>query len=73
MNEHKILETFGLNFKMYRTKLRMSQDEVASRTGLSKPYISNIENGKHSISLVNALMLSELVGKNIESMLREFD
>lgn len=73
MDEHKILETFGLNFKMYRTKLKMSQEDVYARTGFSQAYISNVENGKHSISLVNALMLSELVGKNIESMLREID
>ena len=51
----------------------MSQEDVCDKTGFSQAYISNVENGKHSISLVNALMLSELVGKNIESMLREFD
>ena len=73
MDEQNILKTFGFNFKIFRTKLGLSQEQVAEKTGLSKPYISNIENGKHSISLVNALMLSELVGKNIESMLKEIE
>ncbi len=73
MDEQKILETFGFNFKVYRTKLKMSQDDVVERTGFSKSYISNIENGKHRISLVNALILSELVGKSIESMLKNIE
>ncbi len=66
MDEQKILDTFGFNFKMYRTKLKMSQDDVAS-------YISNVENGKHNLSLVNALIFSKLVGKTLDEMLREID
>ncbi|MBR1424701.1 helix-turn-helix transcriptional regulator [bacterium] len=73
MDEQKILETFGFNFKMYRTRQKMSQDDVVEKTGLSKSYISNVENGKHRISLINALKLSELVGKGIETMLRSID
>jgi len=71
MDEQKILETFGFNFKMYRTKLKLSQDDIVDKTGMSKSYISNIENGKHNLSLINALKLSDAVGKNIESMLKE--
>ncbi len=73
MDEQKILETFGFNFKMYRTKLKLSQDDIVDKTGMSKSYISNIENGKHNLSLINALKLSDAVGKNIESMLKEIE
>lgn len=73
MNEQKILETFGFNFKMYRTKLKLSQDDIIEKTGFSQSYISNIENGKHNLSLINALKLSDAVGKNIESMLKEIE
>ena len=73
MDEQKILETFGFNFKMYRTKLKLSQDNIVDKTGMSKAYISNIENGKHNLSLINALKLSDAVGKNIESMLKEIE
>lgn len=71
MDEKKILETFGFNFKMYRTKLKLSQDDIIEKTGFSQSYISNIENGKHNLSLINALKLSDAVGRNIESMLKE--
>ncbi|MBP3847202.1 helix-turn-helix transcriptional regulator [bacterium] len=73
MDEQKILETFGLNFKMYRTKMKLSQDDIIEKTGFSQSYISNIENGKHNLSLINALKLSDAVGKNIESMLKEIE
>jgi len=73
MDEQKILETFGFNFKMYRTKLKLSQDDIIDKTGFSQSYISNIENGKHNLSLINALKLSEAIGKNIESMLKEIE
>ena len=73
MDEQKILGTFGFNLKIYRTKLKLSQDDIVDKTGMSKAYISNIENGKHNLSLINALKLSDAVGKNIESMLREID
>ena len=73
MDKQKILETFGFNLKMYRTKLKLSQDNIADKTGMSKAYISNIENGKHNLSLINALKLSDAVGKNIESMLKEIE
>jgi transcriptional regulator with XRE-family HTH domain len=58
---------------MYRTKLKLSQDDIVDKTGMSKSYISNIENGKHNLSLINALKLSDAVGKNIESMLKEIE
>ncbi len=73
MDEQKILGTFGFNLKIYRTKLKLSQDDIVDKTGMSKAYISNIENGKHNLSLINALKLSDAVGKNIESMLKEIE
>ena len=72
MDKQKLLENFGINFKFQRMKLKMSQDDVAEKTNFSKAYISNIECAKHNISLVNALILCEVVHKNIGDMLKEF-
>jgi len=71
MDEKTILENFGLNLKMYRHKLKMSQDDVAEKTGFSTPYISNVESGKHNISLVNAIKFAEIFDKKIEDFLKE--
>ena len=71
MDEHKILENFGLNCKMQRVKLKMSQDDIVDKTGFSKSYISNIESAKHNISLINALKFSEISNKSIEELTKD--
>ena len=71
MDEHKILENFGINFKHYRNKAKLSQDDIVERTGFSKSYISNVESAKHNISLVNALKFSQIVNKTIDEMIKD--
>ncbi len=69
MDEKKLLQTFGFNFKIERMKLKLSQEDVALDFGFSKSYISNVECGKHRISLINAYKLSKIVDKTIEELL----
>ena len=69
MDEQKILENFGFNFKVARMKFKMTQDDVVEKLGFSKSYISNVENGLHNISLINAIKFSSLVNKTIDEMI----
>ena len=69
MDEQNILAKFGFNFKVERMRLKLSQDKIADSTGFSKTYISNVEQGKHNISLVNALKFATVVNKSIEELL----
>ena len=71
MDEQKILDNFGINFKHYRNKAKMSQDDVVELTGFSKSYISNVESAKHNISLVNALKFASIVNKTIDEMIKD--
>ena len=71
MDEQKVLENFGLNFKYYRNKAKLSQDDIVEKTGFSKSYISNVESAKHNLSLVNALKFANVVNKTIEDMIRD--
>ena len=71
MDEQEILNNFGINFKHYRTKARLTQDNVVDLTGFSKAYISNVELGKHNVSLVNALKFASIVNKTIEEMIKD--
>ena len=71
MEEQKILENFGLNFKHFRNKAKMPQDDIVEKTGFSKSYISNVEGAKHNISLVNAIKLAKIFNKSIEEMIKE--
>lgn len=71
MDEQNILNTFGFNFKIARMKLNLSQDNIADLTNFSKAYISNVERGKHNLSLINALKFAKVVNKSIEELISE--
>lgn len=70
MDEQNMLEKFGFNFKVERMRLKLSQDKVADLTEFSKTYISNVEQGKHSLSLINALKFAKVVNKTIEELIK---
>ena len=46
-----ITEKFGLRLKTIRKEKGLSQEELAERSGLNRPYISGIEQGKRNVSL----------------------
>lgn len=69
MDEQDVLKKFGFNYKIERMRQKMTQDDIMERTGFSKAYISNVENGKHNISLINALKLAQTVNRTIEALL----
>ncbi len=58
MSEEKILQRFGLHVKALRTKLDLSQEQLASLCDLDRTYISGIERGKRNISLLNIIKLA---------------
>ncbi len=71
MDEQKLLEIFGLNLKFARLKLKMSQEELAEKVDCTKSYISNVENAKHNLSLVNAYKMAEALNTTLENLLIE--
>ena len=70
MDNQELLEIFGHNLKIERAKNKLSQDDLAGKTGFSKPYISNVESAKHNISLVNAYKFSVSLNKSLDEMLK---
>ncbi len=46
-----IKEIFGQRIKILRKEKGLSQEELAERSGLNRPYISGIEQGKRNVSL----------------------
>ena len=71
MDEQKILKNFGLNCKIQRQILDLSQDDIVNSTGFSKSYISKVENAKHNISMVNALKFAQIYNKTIEELTKD--
>lgn len=69
MDEKELLKKFGFNLKIERLGQKISQEQLAENLNVSSVYISNVENGKHNISLVNALKFCNYFGKSVEYFL----
>lgn len=54
-----IVKVFGKNVKKYRTKLGLSQEELASKCRMHRTYISAIECFRRSISLENIQRIAD--------------
>lgn len=71
MDDKSLLKTFGFNLKIERLKRKISQENVAEALNLSTVYVSNVESGKHNISLVNALKFCNYYGMSVEYFLED--
>lgn len=71
MDNEILLKIFGLNIKLERIKLGLTQEEVAENLDFSSVYISNVESGKHKISLTNAYKFSSFYKKSLDYLLTE--
>lgn len=69
MDEKELLKTFGFNLKIERLKRKISQEVLAEALNVSSVYVSNVESGKHNISLVNAIKFCEYFNLTIEKLL----
>ena len=71
MDNEVLLKIFGLNIKLERIKLGLTQEEVAENLDFSSVYISNVESGKHKISLINAYKFARFYQKSLDYLLTE--
>jgi transcriptional regulator with XRE-family HTH domain len=56
------LKTIGHNIRKHRLEKRLTQQYLATRTGLSGSEISRLENGKRNISLKLLLQIADILG-----------
>ena len=66
-----IIKVFGTNVKQYRQNLGLSQEALASKCGLHRTYISDIERFQRSISLENIQRIADAL--NIETYILFMD
>ena len=69
--DNEILKIFAHNLKVERIKKSISQQKLAELAGFSVPYISNVENAKHKISLISAFKIAQILEKSIDEMLQK--
>ena len=69
--DNNLLKIFGINVKIERIKRGFSQEQVAEALDVSSVYLSNVELGKHNVSLTNAYKFAQYYGKTIDYLLKE--
>jgi transcriptional regulator with XRE-family HTH domain len=65
-----IKEKFGQRLKTLRKAEGLSQEELAERSYLNRPYISGIEQGKRNVSLEVMEKLAEALGVAVGELVK---
>lgn len=69
--KEKILIEFGKRIRGLRKTKGMSQEMLASKSGLDRTYLSDIELGKRNISLKNISLIAFHLGVSISDLFKE--
>jgi transcriptional regulator with XRE-family HTH domain len=64
------MATIGERIREVRESQRLTQDELAAKTGLSKGFISDLENNKRGISSENLLRVAGALGATLDYLAR---
>jgi DNA-binding XRE family transcriptional regulator len=59
---------FGQNLRRARLRARLTQGDLARRTGLKQQYISLIESGSQNVTILTADALASAVGRKLWTM-----
>lgn len=64
------MPTVGDRIREIREEMRMNQDQLAERAGLSKGFLSDLENNKRNIGSQNLLKIANVLGASVDYLLR---
>jgi transcriptional regulator with XRE-family HTH domain len=62
------LAAFGANLKQHRLQKGWTLDDLAKRSGLSKPFLSRLESGDRQASIAAVLTLCQIFGLSMAEM-----
>ena len=62
-----IKKEIGLRIKALRSENKITQEELSHSSGVDKTYISEVENGKRNISVVNLEKIILALNKDFNS------
>jgi transcriptional regulator with XRE-family HTH domain len=61
--------TLGERIKQRRTELGWTQDVLAQKAGLSKGFLSDVENGKRNVSAENLLDIARVLSLSLDYLM----
>ena len=63
-------EKLGLNLKRIRTEKNISQVDIAQSLGVSRGFVSNLENGKTNPTLTTISKIATAIGVSTEELFK---
>lgn len=69
----KSLKRFGARVRAERERARVSQEDLADRTGLHRTYIGGVERGERNLGLLNVIRIARALGLTVSSLLKGID
>lgn len=66
--EKEILKEFGNRVKFLRQNMKLTQEQLAQKTGLHKNYIGMVERGERNPSLLNIRIIANGLGVAISEL-----
>jgi transcriptional regulator with XRE-family HTH domain len=63
----------GQIVREYREKRQLSQESLAALSGLSRPYIGEIERGESNLSFTSLLAVAHGLGTPASELVREYE
>lgn len=64
-----IIKTIGIRIKENRERIGMTQSDLAEKTELSESYISHIERGKRTATIVSLVNIANVLGVTVDGLL----
>ena len=64
------MSTVGERIKKRRTDLGWTQDQLAQKAGISKSFLSDLENGKRSVSADNLLDIARVLSLSLDYLMK---
>ncbi len=63
-------EKLGNNLKRIRTEKNISQGDIARELGVSRGFVSNLENGKTNPTLATISRVADAIGVSTDELLK---
>lgn len=73
MEKIVIEKRLGMSVKSWRSRLEISQDELARRSGFNRSYISDVERGSRNVSLKGIEKLADALGISVVTLFAAMD
>ena len=72
-NSTNYLKNIGMQIRLERVRLSMSQEDLAYKSNLDRTYIGSIERGKRNPSILNLVKISRSFNMSVSDLLKRVE